>query len=151
MARTTFRFRYQKVLELKEKQEQAVSVKIASVDRDIRRHEGAIRRWELIRDEAMEKLRGFRRRGDLADCDYYADYLNYVRAQLIALQGALADLRERRASVREELERLMQSRRVFEQLREREKKTFLVHREKQEQMAMDTHSIAKFGRVGGAQ
>ena len=150
VAGTAFRFRYQQILELKQKQEQAVSVRIASLDRDIRRHEGALRRWALIRDEAMEKLRGFRRKGDLADCDYYADYLNYVRAQLLALQDELADLREQRVRVREELERFMQSRKVFEELRDREKTTFLVHRQKQEQMAIDTHSLARFGRVGGA-
>jgi len=139
-----FRFRYQRILDVKEKQERALEIELGRVDRLIMEQEAVRGRWERTRQGTLEEMGVARRRADLVENARCAAYLHYVRARLAQCRVALAELREERERVRRELQHVAQSRELLEKYRDRLRAEFLADLEKAEDRVLEVHAARKF-------
>ena len=146
-----FRFRFQKILDIKRKQEQILEIEVARLDRLILDWEAAAERWQRIKEEALQTLRKARETEDLELNARYTAYLPHVRNQLRRCAQEADALRDDKAHVTEKLQKVMQSRKMLEKYREKLMREFLMKVEKAEERALDSHSIEKFARAAAAQ
>ncbi len=144
-----FRFRFQRILEVKEKQERALEVELAHMDGLILEQEATVAQWQSRKHGVLEETLDARRRGDFAENARCTGYLRHVRGRIEKCRAALAELRLKREKVRQELQHAAQSRRVLEKYRDRLRAEFLVTVRKAEERVTEMHSIRKFSRAEG--
>lgn len=144
-----FRFRFQRILDLKCKQEQALEIELSRVNQSLARAEDARREWECRREEAFLGLRKARLAGNLVENAQWTAYVRHVRGRIAQCRRQVAELREGREHVRRELERVMQSRKLLENYRDRLRERFLAAQEKAEERLHETYSAHKFVRTEG--
>ena len=147
MAATVFKFRFQKILNVREKQQRALEIELARLDRAILTNELTRRKWHCIKQDTLNATRLARHRDDLAENARCAQYLRHVRAQAQQCQSTGAQLRGNKEHIREELQRVMQSCKMLEKYRDRLKAEFMAAQEKAEERALDAHSIRAFVRA----
>ncbi|KPK66174.1 MAG: hypothetical protein AMK73_00780 [Planctomycetes bacterium SM23_32] len=145
----SFTFRFQKLLDLKEKQERALEIELARLERAVLSQQAALDGWRGARSETFQQMREARLRGDLAENARCAGYLHHVRARVEQCRAALDELRTRREGVREELRSVMQSRKVLENYRDRLRAEFMAEQEKTEERTIELHAARKFIGVEG--
>ena len=148
MPQNAFQFRFQKLLDTKEKQEQALEIEIARIERSLNDCMATRDRWQRIKAEALDALREARSRADLVVNARYAAYLPHVRAQIRRCCSQAASLEDTRERVRERLTEMMQSRKMLEKYREKLLREFAATQERAEERALDSHSIRKFVQAG---
>ncbi len=144
MGETAFKFRLQKLLDLKEKQQRALEIELAGIERAMAIQEAELDRWQRVMDEVLHKLREARENSDLELNGRYSSYLPYVRAHLKRCRLEIVGLKHNKTAVRQQLEGLMQSRKILENYRDRLMREFLVDQERAEEKALDLHSLQKF-------
>jgi flagellar export protein FliJ len=144
-----FRFRFQRILDVKEKQERALEIELARLDRLILDQEALQREWEGARQQTLQEMLQARRRSDLAENARCTAYLPYVRARIAQCARAAAELRSQRESVRQKLEQVMKSRKMLEKYRDRLLAEFLVALEKADERVTEVHSARKFIEAEG--
>ena len=147
---TTFKFRYQTILDAREKEQQVLEIEMGRLTLAIRDQEQAIARWRTVRRRTIGQMRRARERGDLRENARCSDYLRHVRRSVARCRAGLAQLEERQDGLRGELVQVMQSRKVLENYRDRLKVEFAMAQEKAEEQTTDTHSVSKFLRAGDA-
>jgi flagellar biosynthesis chaperone FliJ len=121
LAATRFTFRFQQILDAKERQEQVLEVEVARLARAILEQESALSGWTRIRRDTLRGLRRARERADLTENARCADYLRYVRAQM----------------------------EVLENYRDRLKAEFIAVQEKAEERVLEEHAVRGFIRAEG--
>ena len=146
---TVFRFRYQRILDVKQKQQKALEIELGRVDRLTLQQQALLRSWERTRQGTLDEMRQARTQGDLADNAQCAAYVRHVRSRMEQCRAALADLRVKRERVRQDLQRAMQSRQVIEKYRDRLRAQFLAELEKAEEAVAEVHTLRKFSRAEG--
>jgi flagellar export protein FliJ len=144
---TGFTFRFQQILDAKERQEQVLEVEIGHLARAMLAQESALAGWARIRRDTLRGLRRARERADLTENARCADYLRYVRAQMEEVRRTISGLREATERVRQELQRVMQSRKVLENYRDRLKAEFMAVQEKAEERVLEEHAVRGFIRA----
>lgn len=149
MTPVVFRFRFQKILDVKERQERALEIELAGVDRLIYEREAVRAAWGRTREETLAGIARARERADLLENARGEAYLRFVRARLEQCRRAIAELRATREQVRQELQRVMRSRELLEKYRDRLRAEFLVEQEKAEERVTEVHSGLKFIRAEG--
>ena len=145
-----FTFRFQSILDLKERHERAMEIELGRLDADILECQEAIRAWERLRMEMLDRIRDARARSDMAENAQCSRYLSHVRREVEKGTRAAAQLRGQRESVRQELSRVVRERKVMETYRNRLKAEFLHAREKAEERVLDSHATWKFAGAEGA-
>jgi len=150
VAATVFRFKFQKILDVKEKQQQAAEIELAGVDKLLSEANAVLELWRRARRTTMDEQRSARHEGRLGLATLHGHYLDYVRARLDQCHGEVAKLRDEREQVRGELLRLMRARKVLEKYRDRLKKEFYRQMERDEEKEQGEHSIYKFIQSEGA-
>ena len=90
MAGTTFKFKFQRVLDLREQQQQALEGELAAVQEEINRAEVAVERWLRVRRDTLEEQSRARRNGKLGLDARYGDYLGFVRGKLTEAHKVVA-------------------------------------------------------------
>jgi flagellar biosynthesis chaperone FliJ len=148
---TSFRFRFQRILDIKRKQEQLLEIEVARLDRLIMDWEAAGERWQRIKAEALQTLRKARETVDLELNARYTAYLPHVRKQLKRCALEADALRQDKAHVVEKLQKIMQSRKMLEKYRDKLMRASMLKAERAEERALDSHSIEKFVRAAAAQ
>lgn len=148
MASTTFKFKFQRVLDLREQQQQSLEGKLAAVQEDIRCAEATVERWLRVRRETLEEQGRARRKGRLELEASYGQYLGFVREKLSESRELLATLCGRREQLRHELEELLKACKLLEKYRDRLRDEFREELTREEQKLLDMHSIYKH-RQGG--
>jgi len=144
MTTAGFTFRFQRILELKEKREQALQLDVARLERSIRERQDATQYWMRMREKAMARLREACRQSDLTVNDQYGVYLEHLRGEIRHCSEQINDLEESRQKVRRELETIVQERKLLEQYRDRLLAEYAAQQEKAEERALDSYSIQKF-------
>jgi flagellar export protein FliJ len=144
LAGTAFRFKFQKILHVREKQQQALEIELARMDTLVREKEAALQRWHATRRETIDDRRRARLKGDLDLESRYGDYLTYVGMRTRQCQSELLRLREEREATRRELERLAQACKVLENYRDRLRRQFLTEAERAEERVLDLSAIHRF-------
>ena len=149
MTPAVFRFRFQKLLDVKERQERALEMELARVDGVIYEREAARAAWQERREETLAGIARAREQADLLENARGEYYLRFVRARLEQCRRAIAELRAIREQVRQELQRIMRSRELLEKYRDRMRAEFLVEQERAEERVTEVHSGLKFIRAEG--
>lgn len=144
-----FRFRFQRILEIKEQQQHSLEIEIANVDRDLRERQAEQERWQRTKHEVLENMREACRKCDLEFRARHAAFLPYVRTRINQCRREVSELREVREAVRKRLERVMQSCKMLEKYRDRLKAQFMAKLEKAEEQTLDSHSMRKFIQAEG--
>jgi flagellar export protein FliJ len=144
-----FRFRFQKILDVKEKLERALEIQLGSLDRLILEQEGVLAQWQRGKQAILQEIRNARQRADLVENARCTAYLRHVRSRMERSRATLFELRQKREGVRQELQRTAQSRRVLEKYRNRLRAEFMAAMEKAEERVTEVHSIRKFSRAEG--
>lgn len=144
-----FRFRFQKILDIREKEERAVQIELSRVDRALLREQQSADRWERTRQLLLEELRRARVEANLELNDRCSTYLRHVRDRIGLSREETGKLRQERQGVLRKLEQALQSRKALENYRGRMKKEFLAAQEKAEEQVIDAYSAHKFAQPEG--
>jgi flagellar export protein FliJ len=144
-----FRFRFQRILEIKEQQQHSLEIEIANMDRDLRRREAEQERWQRTKCEVLQNLREASRNCDLELRARNAAFLPHVRGRIDRCRREVTELREVKEGVRKRLEQVMQSCKMLQKYRDRLKAQFLSKLEKAEEQNLDSHSMRKFIQAEG--
>jgi len=147
MTADAFKFPFQKMLDVKEKQERALQIRLSEADAAILRKQADVERWQDVRRRLLEELRRARSGADLELNAYCTRYLRHVRDQIASLCRQARELEQDRERVRRELEKTLQSRKALENYRDRLRREFLADRERSEERIVELHSISKFSRA----
>ena len=139
-------FPYQRILDWKEQQERALQLEIARLERAILALRRERARWTALREETFDRFREARAKAELDVADQYPRYLEHLRDQVRRCTDKIRELQEDKEKVRKEIERVMQSRKLLEQFKERKLKQYWAEQEQGEQRALDAYSIERFIR-----
>jgi flagellar export protein FliJ len=151
MSPETFQFRFQKVLDLREQQQQALEVELGRLDGELAKARAEAAHWEGERAAALSALSDARRLGDLVEDARQAGYLRHVRARIEAARAALQEVQRRREETRRRLERVMQSCKMLETYRDRLRGEFAAAQERAEERVVELHTMHKFHEMKRAQ
>jgi len=124
-------------------------MELARLDKAVLDQEALMARWNRAREQTLQRMLRARREADLDRNARLSAYLEVVRGQVRRAVAALAELRRRREQARRELERVMQSRKVLENYRDRLMAEFLAAQEKAEEKVLDDFSTHRFARSEG--
>lgn len=142
-----FRFRFQKLLDLKGKQERMLEVEVACLDNVILGKRTELEAWQQERRATLGQLRLARDCGDLQANACGADYLRYLARRADRCRAAVADLRRERERVRQRLQAVVQSRKALENYRDRKRTEFLALEERAEERVLEEHAVRGFLRA----
>jgi flagellar export protein FliJ len=148
VAGTTFKFKFQRVLDLREQQQQALEGELAEVQKRLGRAEASVQRWLKLRRETLEEQGHARRKGRLGLDARYGDYLSFVRRKLSEARRELAVLTERREGIRNRIEDLLKARKLLETYRDQLKEEFYDQVLRDEQKLLDMHAIYSHIQAG---
>ena len=136
----SFDFKFQSILNVREKQQQAKEVALAQLDAQVAKVCETLNRWRIVRETTIEDQDKARLRGDLAMDARYGDYLTYVATRAAQCREELRTLSERREVVRADLERAMQARKALENYRDRLETEFIREADRVEEHPSATDS-----------
>lgn len=149
MAGKGFRFRFQKILDVREQQQKALEVQLAQSDEAVATCCRELQHWRDMRHHLLDQIGRFRADANLEEARRCAEYLGHVRKQVATARGKLQDLRRQREEVRAELAEVLKSHKMLENYRERLKQEFASEQEKVEQMNLELHAVRKFIQAEG--
>lgn len=144
MAGKGFRFRFQKILDVREQQQKALEIQLAQSDEAVATCCRELQYWRERRHRLLDQIGRFRAEANLEEAHLCAQYLGHVRGQLAEAQRDLQDLRQRREEVRAELAEVLKSHKMLENYRERLKHEFANKQERAEQKTLELHAVRKF-------
>lgn len=139
-------FRFQKLLEIKEKREQSLQMEIARIDRAVSRLQDSRDEFMRLRDGALETLREARDHEEFGVNQQYTAYLRHVRARIKDCKEETSRLEQEREKVRRKLEEIMKSRKLLEQYKEKLDKQSQQDLERFEEKVLDAYSQRQFLR-----
>jgi len=140
--------RFQKVFDIREREERALKIQVARLDKEVRECERKKMGWIRCRDETLDYLRRARSKADLAGIDQCSDYVLYVCMHIKGCAEKQQDLQVEKEELLEELRKTMQARKLVEGYLKELKRELAVEFGKAEQRAFSSHSAHKF--VSGA-
>jgi flagellar export protein FliJ len=146
----TFTFRFQKLLDLKERREKALEVRLGRLEADLIAARRELEQWERTREATLAQMREARRRGDLRDNARCTAYLGYVRERIGRCHASLEQIASKKEDVRGELNAVMKSRKMLENYRDRLKAEFMAAREKAEERTVEMHTARKYVAAEGS-
>lgn len=146
MTRSERDARYRRILRAREKQEQALEIEIAQVDRRIGELEDAVGRWQQEERLVLDTLRQARREADLELNARCRIYIAHIQSHVRAGREEVTRHRQARDGLRGDLEHTMQSRKTLETYCDRLRRAFMADQEKAEQEITDSYSDRKFVR-----
>lgn len=147
----SFKFRFQKVLDARERQQQALEIEMGRVNGWLLAREEELTSWLRQMADTLDEVGRARRKGDLADNARCAAYLAHVRRRIRQTHRAIAELKARKERVRQELVEAMQACKVLENYRDRLEAEFAADAEKAEERTVEMHSVRQYLRAEGAQ
>ena len=147
MSGGSFEFKHQRILDVRERQQQALEMEIAKVDRAIAEQQERVDRWLQERRETLHQILNTRVSGDLAEGARATQYLYYVRNNLKRCRQQLDELRAGREEVRHRLEQTMLVRKALENYRDRMEQDFLMDQERSQERILDLHSLRKYAQI----
>ena len=142
-----FRFRFQKLLDLREKQERTLEIEVARFDKAVLGKRAQLEAWQQERRATLAQLRLARDCGDLQANACGTDYLRCLGRRADRCRAAIADLRQERERVRQRLQAVAQSRKALENYRDRKRTEFLALEEKAEERVLEEHAVRGFLRA----
>lgn len=151
MGENGFEFQFERVLEVRRRQQQALEAELHQFNAAVAESEAVIERWKRIRTETLDGLALARREGEREECRRHARYLDHVRRRLGSAREELEQLRRQRGKVRAELEGVLRAVKMLENYRERLEREFLRNQEKAEQQVVELHSTHSFIQARRAQ
>ena len=149
MAGPIFAFRFQRILDARERKQQVLEMELGRLDRAVLERQGELDGWHRARRTALEEMRQARRDSDLDQNARSADCLRHVDDRAERCRCALVDLARARADLMRRLEQAMRSRKVLEDYRDRLEREFLAEQERSQERILDLHSLRKFMQAEG--
>ena len=149
MAGPVFTFRFQRILEARERKQQALEMELGRLDRAMLEGHLELERWQAARRATLEEMRRARLEADLDRNARSAEYLRHVGERTARCRCALADLACDRADVMRRLEHAMRSRKALDEYRDRLEREFLAEQERSQERIVDLHSLRKFMQAEG--
>lgn len=145
----SFVFRYQKVLEVRDRQQRVLEVELGRASRAVLDAQSALARWQRRRHGVLDLLGEARAQGDLEQNARCTAYLRHVRGRLGRCRAALAGLQAQKEAARERLLDAMKARKALETYREKLRAQYVAAQHKAEERAIDLHSTRAFARSEG--
>jgi flagellar export protein FliJ len=144
-----FVFAYQKVLDVREKQQRSLEVELGRLERAVLARRADLARWERVRRDVLAQLRSAREGGDMEQNAYGSAYLRHVRLCLEQGRQSLADLAGQRDAVREALTEAVKACKVLQKYRDRLRAEYLIAEEKADERTVELHTVRAHVRTGG--
>jgi len=138
------KFQFQKILDLKEQHERFLKLEVARLQRALAELQEAGEHCARLREDALGKLRTARQKAETELNDQYSVYFEHLRAELRRHCEEADKVEAQKKETRDRLERVMQSRKLLEQYRDRLAQQFQRKVEKAEERVLDGYSIQKF-------
>ena len=143
-----FIFRYQKVLDVREKQQHALEVELARIERAVLDARADLARWNERRQDVLAQLRSAREGGDIEQNAYGTAYLRHLRRRRAQSRQALTDVERQRDAARASLADALKACKVLEKYREKLEAEHLVAVERTEEQTVELHSARAHVRAG---
>lgn len=145
---SAFRFRLEKVLELRKYEEQAAALRLAEAEREAERARRALDALEDLRRQGRDRLAQAHGAGGLAGHLQNLRYLVDRLGQLVAEAGAATRAADEKVSEKmAELSVALQERRIIDRLRERSLDQWRAEQVRAEQKLMDDVAGERHERI----
>ena len=144
-----FVFRYQKVLDVREKQQHALEVELARLERAVLDARADLARWDETRQDVLAQLRSAREGGDVEQNAYGSAYLRHVRIRREESRRVLTDLETKRDAARTNLSEAVKARKALEKYRDKLEAEYLLAAERKEERSVELYSARAHVRAGG--
>lgn len=145
---SAFRFRLEKVLELRKHEEQAAALRLAEAEREAERARRALDALEDLRRQGRDRLAQAHGAGGLAGHLQNLRYLVDRLGQLVAEAGAATRAADEKVSEKmAELSVALQERRIIDRLRERSLDQWRAEQVRAEQKLMDDVAGERHERI----
>lgn len=146
-----FKFRLQRLLELRERREQEKAVELAQAEAAVADARAALASLEAVRTIGRERLHaahaGEGRVGELRNLAFVLEQLDH---QLSAAAESVSAAETQSAAVRQELGAAHVERRVLDRLRDRHQADWRGLAEQADRQTMDTIALARFAQAAAA-
>lgn len=145
---SAFRFRLEKVLQLRKHEERQAALRLAEARREAEEARRALEALEAIREQGRDRLARAHGAGSFAGHLQNLRYLVDRIGQLVTEAGAATRAAEERVSAMlAELSAALQERRIVDRLRERSLEQWRVEQARAEQKAMDDVAATRHERM----
>lgn len=133
-----YKFRFQKILDLKEKQEDEKKNQISNLIKEIKEKEEEIEKTEKDIKNKEKEMNEKRKAGaTIMDIRTSNQYLNFLKGKKIKLEFDLSALNSNLVKKREEYLELRKEKKSYESLKEKDYEKFKYKESKQEEQLID--------------
>lgn len=144
-----FIFRYQKILDVREKQQRSLEVELARCEKAVLAGRAEVARWDGARQEVLTQLRAARRDGDVEQNAYGSAYLRHVRRSLVQSRHSLAERAKQRDEARARLAEALKACKALQKYRDKLEAEYLVAEERADERTVELHTAHAHVRAGG--
>ena len=144
-----FVFRYQKVLDVREKQQHSLEVELARCERAVLAGRADVARWEGIRQDVLTQLQTARQDGDVEQNAYGTAYLRHVRRSLARSRQSVAEREKQRDGARARLVEAVKACKALQKYREKMEAEYLAAEERADERTVELHTARAHMRAGG--
>ncbi|MEW5768006.1 MAG: flagellar export protein FliJ [bacterium] len=138
-----FRFRFQRILEIREHKEEVLRGELAEARRRLSQQEQLVERIKKAHLDCLDELRQRKKKGIFPEeIRWYQRYLNKLLLDIAAAEGKQESLSKEVEAARERLVKASQDRRIMERLKERALERYKEEEALKEQNFLDELGIA---------
>ncbi len=143
-----FRFRYQRILDVRRQQEKAKAQEVARRQAAVFRQKQVLEELERSwQEERQAWLNAGKAGGSARDLQFQISVLDSLQRKIEQARLELARLSDQLNRAREELVELMKQRKVFEKLEERDRAAYETRQNRLDQMMLDEIATARQWRA----